>query len=404
MSKRRDKGLGSVTQRKDGKWVARVELPPDLVTGQRRRVSRIADTKTGAQRKVAELLTQKNKTGDLATGSIRVGKYLEDWLKRKQTRIKPSTFHGYESKIRLHVIPVIGKKRLDRLTPSDVELIEDHFREADLSMSSARQTLTILSGALDDASRKGLIGRNPVDVAERPEATVGRRKPIPPEHVTQFIRANKDDLYLARFILALATSARQSEILGLELDRLRVDERWASFTKGLQRVTYSHGCGGVCGKGRASQCPRRRFIIPGKYEGEQVYGGLWLLTPKSETSKRPIPFGEFTAAVMRKYLEESKPDRFVFEMDGNPIDFRKDVYKWKEMLKRAGLPEHYQAYQLRHSTATMLKAKSVGDGDRQAFMGHSSIDMTEHYTHYDAERLLGAADALESSFREMLRA
>ena len=50
----------------------------------------------------------------------------------------------------------------------------------------------------------------------------------------------------------------------------------------------------------------------------------------------------------------------------------------------------------------MLKAKSVGDGDRQAFMGHSSIDMTEHYTHYDAERLLSASDALESSFRELL--
>lgn len=398
---RRDKGSGSVSQRPNGKWEARLELPPDPITGKRRRATRWAETKTGAQRKLGELRRDLDKAGDVSTSSITVEKYLGMWLERKRSRVKPSTWKGYRSKIELHVIPVIGRRRLDKVTVADVEMIEDRFASRGLSMSSAKQTLVILSGAFADAERKGLMTRNPAALAERPVAAVGRRNAIPVEHLTKFLEANQDDLYLARFVLALATSGRQGEILGLELDRLHLDEGWVSLTRSLQRVTYEHGCGGVCGRRFGGDCPHRRFYVPAQYDGEQVYGGLWLLTPKSETSKRPLPLGDFATAVMRRYVEEVKPKRFVFEVDGNPIDFTADGDRWKEMLKRAGLPD-YEMYGLRHSTATLLKSENVSDSDRQLMMGHSSIDMTEHYTHDDAARLSGAASAMDSAFKKLL--
>ncbi|MEZ7898065.1 MAG: site-specific integrase [Flaviflexus sp.] len=397
------KGDGSIYRRADGKWVAQLELPNDPITGKRRRKRRLAETKTGAQRKLGQLRREKDVTGDLPTGAITVEKYLKTWLERKRLRVKPSTWNGYRSKIEQHVIPVIGKRRLDKLTVSDVELIEDRFVSRGLAMSSAKQTLIILNGAFADAERKGLLNRNPAAIAERPVAVKGRRKAIPVEHLTQFLEANQDDLYLARFILALATSARQGEVLGLELDRLHLDQQWASFTRSLQRVTYVHGCGGVCGRKKAGWCPHRKHVVPAQYDGEQVYGGLWLLTPKSETSKRPLPLGDFATAVMRRYLEEAAPRRFVFEVGGNPIDFTDDGDRWKAMLKRAELPD-YEMYRLRHSTATLLKSENVSDSDRQLMMGHSSIDMTEHYTHDDAARLSGAANAMDIAFKKLLSA
>jgi len=403
VSRRRDKGLGSVVQRKDGKWVARVELPSDPVTGKRRVATRIAETQSGAQRKIGEMLRDKSKTGDLSTSAITVEKYLTSWLERKRSRVKPSTWNGYRSKIEQHVIPVIGKRRLDKLTVGDVEMIEDRFATRGLAMSSAKQTLVILNGAFADAERKGLLTRNPAAIAERPVAAKGRRRAIPPGHLAQLFESNKDDLYLARFVLALATSARQGEVLGLELDRLHLDQQWASFTRSLQRVVYVHGCGGVCGRSKAGWCPHRRHEVPSQYDGEQVYGGLWLLSPKSETSKRPLPLGGFATAVMRQYLEEERPKRFVFEIGGNPIDFTKDGARWKAMLKRAELPD-YEMYRLRHSTATLLKSENVSDSDRQLMMGHSSIDMTEHYTHDDAARLSGAAAAMDTAFKKLLGA
>lgn len=400
---RRDAGSGSITKMNNGKWLARLELPPDPLTGKRRRASRWADTKAGAQRKLAQMLRDRDAAGNLATGSITVEKYLTDWLTLQEDRLKPSTWRGYRSKIVQHVLPVIGRKRLDRLTPADIERVELRFADLELAKSSALQTFSILSRALKDAERKGLLTRNPCAVADRPHSPPVRRDEIPPADLARFIEANQDDPYIARVLLALATSGRQGEILGLELDRLHLEQGWVALTRSLSRVTYRHGCGGVCGRRFGGDCPHRRIRVPSSAYAEQVHGGLWLLEPKSVTSKRPMPLQGGVLAVLRAYVEQAQPRRFVFELDGQPIDPKRDWDKWRAMLEHAGLPM-YTLHQLRHSTATMLKRGGVSDSDRQAVMGHSSIDMTDHYTHADAERLAAAARALDSGLQGLLAA
>ena len=406
---RRDGGAGSIYQRKkDGKWIAALTLPPDPLTDKQRRKVKVAKTATEAKRKLAEMRRDRDNGVLLTTRSRTLTDYAEaEWLPMMAKQVKPKTWGGYESKWRLYIRPILGNRKLDLISPLDVEKIETRMTDDGLSGTSALAAFRVLSQIMSDAERQGLIARNPCEAARTPETTHKRFDSIPLEHIAKLIDANMDDPYLARYILALETSARKSEILGLELDRLDLTpgKEWCAFTWGLQRVNWAHGCTNskpICGRRRAYDCPQREFKIPAKVEAEQILGGLWLLRPKSATSKRPIPLGSLSAEIMRSYFTQvPEPRRFVFEQDGQPIDPKEDYDRWKAMLKKAGLPD-YPLHSLRHSTATFLNAAAVDANTRKTIMGHSSVDMTEHYTHRSVADSIPAITALDTLIRSAL--
>jgi hypothetical protein len=51
---------------------------------------------------------------------VTVGEYLEHWLSRIKEDKRATTWRGYESAVRLHITPVLGTKRLEKLTGADV--------------------------------------------------------------------------------------------------------------------------------------------------------------------------------------------------------------------------------------------------------------------------------------------
>jgi integrase len=59
---------------------------------------------------------------------LTVADYLTEWLSHVRSYVRPSTYNGYESNTRLHLIPRIGKKKLARLAVRDVRLMVDAMR------------------------------------------------------------------------------------------------------------------------------------------------------------------------------------------------------------------------------------------------------------------------------------
>lgn len=417
---RRDPGAGSIYKRKDGKWVAALTLPADPITNKQRRKVKTASTATEARKKLAEMRAEKDAGTLTLTRSPTLDDYAQIWLQKKKDAVKPKTWGGYESKYRLYIQPYLGGKRLEEITPIMIdetlltmrtggEQLGVRRRKQELSPTTQRAAWRVLADMLHDATTQGLMPRDPCAATEPPAAAANRYSEMPLEDVMQFYWANADDPYLARFILALETTARQGEVLGLELDRLDMTpgKEWVAYTWELQRIPWEHGCSKTgtpqCGKKRGADCPKRRIHIPPKYESQPVYGALHLLRPKSRTSRRPIALGEFAVAVMRRYLSANSPQRFVFEIDGHPIDYRKDYEIWCKMLDRANLP-HYQIHSLRHSAATFMNDAGVELEMRRGIMGHSSTDMTDHYTHRNVEEQLPAISALDKYIQSGLEA
>lgn len=51
-------------------------------------------------------------------GRLTLAEWIRDsWLPMTEPRLKPTTFHSYRRKLEPHVLPTLGQKSLQQLTP-----------------------------------------------------------------------------------------------------------------------------------------------------------------------------------------------------------------------------------------------------------------------------------------------
>src|SRR5690348_11518625 len=132
---RRQYGTGSVYQRKDGRWVGVFDAG-FTATGARRRPSVTAKTEAEAKRKLKLKQREMAQQGSALKASITVKAWAEEWLDITRHEVRPKA-HGVDRTAVHHwIIPTIGHKRLDRLTPADVRKLNDAVTGGDDSRNS----------------------------------------------------------------------------------------------------------------------------------------------------------------------------------------------------------------------------------------------------------------------------
>jgi len=151
---KRANGEGTVYKRKDGRWVASVTLPDG------KRKSFYFKTK-------AEAIAAKNQAAVanaqgtlIASPDQTLGDFLRDWLHHtvKQT-LRERTFERYNDLIELHILPLLGKVKLQKLTPQQVQWFY-HQKTEQLAPGTVRLIHALLHRALSDALRWELVSRN----------------------------------------------------------------------------------------------------------------------------------------------------------------------------------------------------------------------------------------------------
>src|SRR6266545_449744 len=150
-NRRRGHNEGSIYKRKDGRWVA------VLTVGGLKRKSYYGRIRPEVQVKLTAaaaglsggLIPQTNER-------LTVGQFLTNWLSdTAQPSVRPATFKGYDGKIRTHILPALGKARLVKLTPQNLEAFLNQKRMAGLSPQTVQHLRAILRAALSDAVRWG---------------------------------------------------------------------------------------------------------------------------------------------------------------------------------------------------------------------------------------------------------
>src|SRR5260370_40245640 len=155
---RRDRGDGSITLRKDGRWQAAFYLPDGtrkFVYGQNREEAR---KKLNQAKKEVE-------QGILATaaGAARqtVTQYLDYWLTVHRSTIKDTTYVLYGRTLRSHVVPALGHIKLQKLTPDHVQAFYGTMQKEKLSPNMIQLIHTILSTSCKDTSTWKRYSSNP---------------------------------------------------------------------------------------------------------------------------------------------------------------------------------------------------------------------------------------------------
>src|SRR5919205_824515 len=103
MSARRGHGEGSICQRKDGRWTARVDL--GYVNGKRKRKQIYGKTRKEVAEALKVLLREQQQGVDIAVERQTVAQFLTRWLSDVvEPSTRPATYRVYAYLVRMHLI------------------------------------------------------------------------------------------------------------------------------------------------------------------------------------------------------------------------------------------------------------------------------------------------------------
>ena len=317
--------------------------------------------------------------GDAARGLVydenqTLGKYITRWLTDSAKHaVKATSYRAYESQIRNHIVPALGKVKLSRLTPAHLQALYAAKLCEGMKPASVRQIHAILHKALEQAVRFNLIPTNPAGKVDPPKVRQEEITPLAAEQASKLldVTRNERDRFEALYVLALTTGLRIGELIGLKWSDIDLDARRLRVSRQLQRSQE----------------------------------GLIFTEPKA-ASRRTVDLPPSTVETLKRQVEETlkaggahQDNDLVFAGDlGEPIGPERVTQRaFKPLLKRAGLPE-IRFHDLRHTFATLLLARGVRPTYVQRALGHASVKMTlDRYSHWMPSMGRATAEAIDAA-------
>src|SRR5438105_10726773 len=249
------------------------------------------------------------------SGPLTVGTYLGSWLDHARARVRANTHDGYEALIRLHASPHLGPVLLTDLHPLLIQRLYTDLLAKGLSGGTVLNLRLVLTQALAQAVRWGLIGANPAGGAQPPRPTRPQITLVDPSLAERILQAVKGTPFEVPPAVAIATGMRRGEVLAL---------RWSALDRDLSvpTVRRSLQCGGVrlCFEEPKTRRSRRAVALPA------------FLIPYLQNQR--------TAQAARRDTSCSwvDLDLVIDSGAGSPVNPDTLSSAWPRFLKRSGLP------------------------------------------------------------------
>jgi integrase len=355
--KRRGHGEGSVFKRKtDGRWCGQVDL-------EGRKVRRYFKTRKEATEWVAEASAAKRKGKLVVQATDPLADYLDRWFAEASEALRPPVAEDYGEHVERRIKPHLGRKRLDKITPADVQGWLDALRDVGVSIWTRYNCFAILRTALARAVELRLITENPTDAVKRPRRPVTRQKLWTPEQARAFFLEGRNDADWPLWQTIATTGMRLGEALALRWDAVL----WQQSALRIEsRVRDMKG-------------------------GKRDYGA-----PKTQAGFRLVPVSEgllatlkshraWVAAERLKRADRWKDRDLVFpslKIPGQAQHRSPVLHRFQRLADRLGLPRT-RLHNLRHLFATSLLVRNVHPKAVQEVLGHSRIGVTlDIYSQY----------------------
>jgi integrase len=297
-------------------------------------------------------LQQRKKTGSLTeTSKVTVAQYLERWLNdTSRLTVRESTHRRYAELVRVHINPQIGGVRLHRLTAPDVQNIFSTMEEKGLSPRTRQFVFDVVSMALDQAVKLGLVIRNVCDQLTRPKVPKRDMLTLDAHQAAVFLKAAQSDRLWTMYVLALTVGMRQGELFALQ---------WSSVSLDAGRLSVRHTlCNGKLGPPKTSKS-RRQIELPAI-----AVGALW----------------QHKAAMLAEG-HASSPFVFCNTRGGNLSSQNFLRRSFLPILKAADLPR-IRFHDLRHTAATLMLSEGINAKVVSETLGHATVAFTlDTYAH-----------------------
>jgi integrase len=244
-----------------------------------------------------------------------------------------------------------------------------------LSTRTVKYIHTVLSGALKQAVKEGLIPANPADATTQPRQVKKEITPLSAEQVRYFLDNIKANWLYPVFVTDLGTGLRRGELLGLKWDVVNLKDGTATI---------------------------RRSLI-------QVKGKVFLQEDtKTKSSTATVKLPNTVVKELRKVKKQQAQYKLILGKAYQDSDFvftwpdgryiRPDYlyHQYKNLLKENGLPDT-RFHDLRHTFCTMLLESGEELSTVSKLARHSSFSITaDIYGHLTTNMQNQAAEKIDA--------
>lgn len=364
MSKRRAKGEGSVFIRKDGRVVGEWTD----ATGKTRYMTSTKMSKREMSAAVRKKLQDRDEGIVHDSENLTVAEYIDRWLDSTKDTVGLRTHQRSESAARLHIVPTLGKTKLDRLTALQLDELYRKKLNGGLSPRSVQIIHATAHKMLRQAVRWNLVRHNAAEHATSPKTVRNEMRPLTREQAHVLLRTARkhQPRYYALYALAITTGARLGELLA------------------LQRTDVDLGVGTL----RISKT---------------VHNGR-VTVPKTSAGRRTIRLSKTALDALQDHMDHFAGDVWVFPSPVNEMSIHRatlHISYWKPVLRLAGLSDETRFHDLRHTAASLLLGESVPVPVVSQLLGHADSSITlKVYAHLLPDHLGTAALTMNGLLEE----
>ncbi len=309
-------------------------------------------TRKEAEVALRQALTVLDQGGDPFPPEISLADYLSRWLEHQARRVRANTHKREAELLRLHVIPLIGGLRLDRIRPAHVQQVIDAMLEASLAPGTVVRARSVLGNAMRRAVAWGIIPANPVAAVSPPRPERPRLAVPTAGELLQLVEAAEGTSWEIPVLLAATTGARRGEVLAV---------RWSDLDLATGRVRIT---GSV----------------------QRIGGEIRRVDPKTERARRQVTLPTFAVERLKRHRKEQAELRLalgfwhaedcVCDLGGELINPDAFSRAFKTVAARAGLPAEMRLHDARHGVATAWLQQGLHPAIASAALGHTSPAFT----------------------------
>ena len=381
-------------KKKNGTTVYRasVYLGVDKLTGKKARTTVTASTKKGVKIKAREAVNAFAANGYSVKEKPTITTYRELvalWWESYKNTIKPNSQQSMEGIVRLHILPVFGDYKLDKLTtPIIQQQVNKWADKANKGEKGAYANYSFLNNINRRILQYGVtmqaIKHNPardVIIPRKQQNKEHKVKFFSNQELKQFLDYLEDldqssyenffDYVLYKTLLA--SGCRIGEALALEWSDIDLKKGTISISKTLNRYQETN-------------------------------------TPKSKAGLREIDIDKATVSLLKQYKKRQQVQSWQLGRSEG-IVFTPFTTKYAyACLLRKRLQSHFKAagvpdisfHGFRHTHATIMLYAGIEAKDLQYRLGHSNISMTLNtYVHATKEGAKKAVSIFEAAISNL---
>ncbi|MEO3807226.1 site-specific integrase [Nonomuraea sp. B1E8] len=334
--------------------------------GKRQRLKRKAKTKTAVRDKLIKAV-KALESGVTASETYTVRDAVNDWLSKGLKGRSGSTVTKLRILAETHVIPRLGKMKLQQLRADHVDEWLDALAK-ELATTTLREVHSVLKRAIRQAQARDMVLRNVAELVTTPKGTDGRpSKALTRQQAEVVLEAVKSSELHAYVVLSLTTGVRTEEARALCWDHVVA---WVPKLKSWHPVTeagFKHTKFAI-------------YVWRADREGGDT---------KTRKSRRTLELPKLAAQALQRHHvsqvarklqtgEAWQDHNLVFCTSvGTPLDASNVRRAFRKITKEAGLETAWSPRELRHSFVSIMSDQGVPIETIADLVGHAGTSVTE---------------------------